>query len=906
MYRIYISLGLLLALGQWLWAGPVDRQRASELAARFVHVDARAEALRAAEQARGGVVPAYHIFNDTDRSGFVILSGEEGAPPILGYSEVGQLQQGRLPEQLAGLLGLYEQRVRELRRAGQQGSPGQSQSIKVYRPRPIVGPLLTCEWNQAEPYNDLAPQKAGEDRAPIGCVATAMAQVMYFHQWPATGKGKRTYNNAHYGELSADFSKSTYRWSDMTPTYKRTRFGTPTWEAKAGAAVARLMYDAAVSVSMQFTPSESGAFTHDAASALDTNFDYHVRYLTRDAMNNVEFVSGIKDELNSGNPILMTGASTGGGHAWVLDGYDENGLIHVNWGWGGVSNGYFELDFMNPPSLGIGGGAGHFNQEQQVILARPRREGATLPERIQGRFSLFGEGMYVDDSRSDLAGGSVVFGIPDMGNWLTPRFKGEFGVGLYAPSGELLHSFSSYPVGEVSRRTYFTSDQRVSVYLTAAQRDLVGRYYFAPISREQRLKSPNANPNAESSWEVVGEWLPMAHSNRIEVELNKGAITVLTDGNTPHFVLTAAPEVLTLAWLSRKGSLRASIKNTSFVTLQGNVALALESVGLTPVVRDTLSLDEMIFYDYTTVDRPLVFDTKGNQRLKEGKYRVSFCVIKPEETYLDEQNKPQVDPREVFTVENPFGPFEIELLKPSNSPIVEYYTTTNYNTSYSLELFRDGKPHESDVLTLEEAKVGQWQIGISLRNYGVGIQTPVRYRLRDMVSGALIDLGTSANVWLRSSIVSNMLTRADIDFSTINLVEGRTYRILAEVKVADKWVDVWNGDVPRRYLFVRKAEAAGNASGQGGNTTDQNGNAVEGIAQARPVLYPNPARAALHLTAEGIESLEVYDMAGRRVLSHEPTSGGAVVDISRLPAGLYIATLRASSGQAWTERLIVR
>lgn len=904
MYRISLLFVFLLQLGQSALAGPIDRERASRLAAKFVKLDPKAEVLRSAELQVAGITPAYHIFNDADRSGFVVLSGEEGLSPVLGYSEEGLLQVGHMPEQLTELLRKYELRIKEIRRRA-LAPIGQSRSIVVNRPKVLVGPLLSCTWDQSAPYNDSAPQKTGEGRAPTGCVATAMAQMMYFHRWPESGKGSRTYTNAHYGELSADFSQSVYAWSSMTDSYTRNRFGVATWEAQAASAVAQLMYDAAVSVQMQFTPQESGAYTHDAAKALDEHFDYHIRFLTRDAMNNEDFVRGVKEELHSGNPIIMTGASKAGGHAWILDGYDENGLIHVNWGWGGRSNGYFELDFMNPPSLGIGGGEGNFNQEQQVILARPRKADATLPERLQGRFSLFAGGMYIDSKRSDLKNGVVQFLIPSIGNWLTPKFKGEFGVGLYSSDGTLEHVYTSYPLGEVPQRTYFTSEQSVRLYLTAAQRDLVGRYYLTPVSREQRLKTEGANPNVESSWEVTGVWLPMGHSNRIEVELNKGVITVLSDGNTPQFVLTEAPEVLSSIWMRREGSIRASIKNKSVVTLRGQVALALESVGQTSPIRDTLALDETVFYDYTEVDRPLNFSTLTNRKLRPGKYYVNFCVIKPAEKYLDRNNKEQIDPRVVYEVENPFGRFEIEILNPSNSPIVEYYTTTN-SSIHKLELFRNGQLYASDELMLADLTKGKWAVGIGLRNYGTALQTPVRYRLKDMTTGEVLDLATSPSLWLRGSVLSNSETRAEIDFGKVKFEADHTYRILVEIKIGSKWVDVWTAEAPRRYLFVKAGEGATSTNEDEPTTPPNNVSVIQIEEEETPLFYPNPARGLLHIAPRALGELEIFDIQGRRVLTHTLRQDAEVVDVSALKMGVYIVKTTSRTGSIRSEKLFIQ
>lgn len=904
MYRIYLSILILVCLSYTAWAGPVDRKEASRIAAKYINVNLQEEALRSAELHRAGHLPSYHIFNDSDRSGFVIVSGEEGLAPLIGYSSTGQLSTNRLPEQLAELLHRYEEQVKKLRAAASLPAPGHSSSELAHRPRIIIGPLLSSRWNQSTPYNDLAPIKTGEKRAPTGCVATAMSQLMYFHKWPEKGKGSHTYTNKHYGKLSADFASSTYDWSNMKPTYTKNEFSTPTWSETEAKAVARIMYDAAVSVNMEFTPEESGAYTYQAAEALDKNFDYHVRFLVRNAINNEEFVDAIKKELDTGNPILMTGAGALGGHAWILDGYDENGYLHVNWGWGGNSDGYFELDFMNPPVLGIGGGGGRFNQEQQVILARPRKADVTLPENLQPRFSIFEGGMSVNTRRSNLMQGIISFDIPNMGNWLTPNYKGEFGIGLYTNEGELLHSFASPVVLEqISRRTYFTSAQNVTINLKANHSTLSGRYYFAPICREQRLKPGATNPRLVNSWEVAGEWVRMAHSNIVEVVLTNAAIDVLSDGTKPRFTLTSKPEVMAEAWMSRKGSLRASIKNESVVTLEGQVALAFELINSTPVKRDTLRLEPTIFYDYSTVDRPLVYSTMSGNKLVPGQYRVNFCIIKPEIRYRDQSGTEHVDPERIYSVNNPFGDFEVEIFDNKDKPVVEYYVSTS--TLHRLEFFHDGKVHSSDMISMKQGEEGKWSIGMSLRNTGSPLTTPVRYSLKDTATDEIVELGTKPSVSLLTNrILSNAQTSVDIDFSSLKLTPGHRYRILCEIQIDGQWRDVWNAEQPRRYLFI-----APKTESETENPTDPNGSStsVETVTSA-PILqiYPNPAHHNLHFRVAASAKVELYDVEGRRVLTDDIASGEDTLDISTLHAGSYIIKLTLHTGEVHTERIIIR
>lgn len=897
MNKFYLSLVVYFCAGWVALAGPIDRKRASELASKFVHIDEHTESLRSAEQSASGFEPSYHIFNDSDRSGFVIVSGEEGVTPILGYSNVGQLSKTNMPEQLAELLRLYEKRILESRATAT--TLGQSNSELIHRPRVLVGPLLKSKWNQNAPYNDMAPIKKGDKgRAPTGCVATAMAQMMYFHKWPKEGRGSNTYTNNYYGELSADFSKSTYDWESMQDTYLKNNFGVANWNDKQAKAVAQLMYDAAISVNMQFTPRESGAYTYHAADALNQNFDYHIRLLVRDAMYNQDFVSGIKTELDSGNPVLMTGAGPAGGHAWVLDGYDENGFLHVNWGWGGFSDGYFELDFMNPPGLGIGGGAGRFNTEQQVILMRPRREGAKLPEEDQGRFSLFGEGMTVVKSRSNLDDGLLVFSIPGLGNWLTPKYKGELGVGLYSDSGELLHVFeSSVQLGEISRPAYFTSAQMVTAYMTVAQRDRSGVHYFQPVCRAQRLKDPTLDPQRVNSWEVSGSWIPVARGNKIKVELDKGSVSVLSDGNTPSFSLAQAPEVLVEAWKGRHGSLRVPIKNESITIVRGQVCAIFERQGdNTQAKKDTLRLDETTFYDNTIVDRPIKYATA--KTLAPGRYKVSFCIYT--------QKSGQTAPKGTFySVSNPFGDFFVEVHDVEGKPILEYYPLQG-RKPYELTLFHDDIALESDAIPMKQINRGNWSIGISLKNYGIAGTYQIRYRLMDMQTREYMELGEKSITLRLNGSVSNAITRVKFDPSKLTLTEDRLYRLVVEVKLDDsRWVDVWNASEPRRHLLIYTKNEKDEKDEEPKDNDEMHSTEVDSVAPTLSLkLYPNPTHHLLNVESTA-EHIELYDMQGRIVRSTVLTEGRATLDVSALPRATYIAKLYDMVGNSVSERIMI-
>ena len=245
-------------------------------------------------------------------------------------------------------------------------------------PRKAVAPLLgDMMWNQDEPYNDMCPSYDLNARCATGCIATAMAQVMYYHRWPETGVGAHTYSPSILGggTLTADFGNTRYAWDDMLPTYDATS------SEASREAVALLMLHCGIAVDMEYSTS-SGAGSAEVAMALATYFNYDkgVAYRQRTNYGSLEWDNAIKSEIDAGRPVIATGRSSAGGHAFVFDGYDDNGLIHVNWGWSGMSNGYFRTTALMPPVQGVGGADGGYNYDQQIITGIQKPQEGSEPD----------------------------------------------------------------------------------------------------------------------------------------------------------------------------------------------------------------------------------------------------------------------------------------------------------------------------------------------------------------------------------------------------------------------------------------------------------------------------------------------------------------------------------------------
>jgi hypothetical protein len=225
-----------------------------------------------------------------------------------------------------------------------------------------VNPLMQTLWNQAPYYNDLCP-----GGSVTGCVATAMAQIMKYWNYPATGSGFHSYNHETYGTLSANFGSTSYLWSSM-----------PNSVNSVNTAVAELMYQVGVSVDMSYSPEVSGAYVITAQSpvtncseyALKTYFGYKntLQGVQRINYDEKQWISLMKTEINAKRPILYAGFGSGGGHCFVADGYDGNEFIHFNWGWGGAFDGFFQINALNPSGTGTGGGTGGYNSGHQAVI----------------------------------------------------------------------------------------------------------------------------------------------------------------------------------------------------------------------------------------------------------------------------------------------------------------------------------------------------------------------------------------------------------------------------------------------------------------------------------------------------------------------------------------------------------
>lgn len=333
--RIALILLCFLFSRTELMAAVVPESSASRIAGDFVFWNSGSRAgsgtLRLAHVVKSGGADRIYIYN-VDGGGWVMVSGDDNTRrQVLGYSPTGRFDYSAMPvnarswiESYADVISRLESHPEYIRR----------DSIIQSRASGAVAPLLgEIAWGQGEPFNLLCPTLSNGERAVTGCVATAMAQIMMYHRYPAAGQGRVSYEwNGQ--TLSADFGK--YDWDLMAPKYTGN-------ESEASRqAVATLMRDCCYSVKMNYGP-ESGAYSPDIPGALVGNFvyDHSLIYLPHSDCDKDSWEKILKEELENKRPVLYSGIGNIGGHAFVCDGYDDKGYFHFNWGWSGANDGYY-------------------------------------------------------------------------------------------------------------------------------------------------------------------------------------------------------------------------------------------------------------------------------------------------------------------------------------------------------------------------------------------------------------------------------------------------------------------------------------------------------------------------------------------------------------------------------------
>lgn len=486
-----LLLSLMLLLSVSAIAGPRSYQQAKAIAQRqaaMLGIEMDAEVTASAKAAprmsvSSAVSPSatcYYVFANGEDKGFTIVSGDDRMPEVVGYSAQGTYDPDHLPANYVGFMKTYQETVEALLKGDAQVSGGLAEARQWRAERAgsaAVAPLLDgIKWDQREPYNNMCPLYEGTNRSVTGCVATAMAQVMMYYQYPKELKTTiKAYNTQTYGiQIPEISSGATYDWDNMLPDYSKSDYNS----AQADA-VAKLMYHCGAAVKMDYGPL-SGANVTPAILATYFGYDADLMQdLTRTVFTLQQWMTLIDNELKAKRPILYSGQASDGGHEFVCDGSDGKGLYHINWGWGGYQDGYFDLTILQPTKGGAGSGSAvdGYNRNCSMIIGIAPDNGkvdeplASYPQIMSINQNAQCGITWTKTTRANVSDNFLAEATTCFANQSTSDFIGYFAYGIKKGNGSIV------PVSNYSRqwnmpkvlpdgRTYGTYDQNPTLTIS--------------------------------------------------------------------------------------------------------------------------------------------------------------------------------------------------------------------------------------------------------------------------------------------------------------------------------------------------------------------------------------------------------------------------------------------------------
>lgn len=395
MVRTAMTL-VFAAVWMNVWADEVTEKQALEEAQQFVASHNNRKSTPTVKSA--GQVSGLYLFNVSGNGGFVIVSNDDQTMPILGFGESGNIDPDDLPNNMRAWLQSYADQIAWLQSNGKDAKDTNNRSRAPRRTaKTDIGPLVKTNWDQGIPYYNLCPEIDGT-KTVTGCVATTMAQLMYYHYAHNNFSAKSTdipgytttttdKNKASYELTVSGLEATTFDWGNMianyTPINPETGKRYLAGNAEQRQAVAKLMLYCGTALHMQYGLSAnggSGAYSEAIPYALKTFFGYDggIQHCYRKNYSYTDWVNLIYSELVANRPVALGGQSAGGGHSFICDGYENRNdadYFHINWGWGGSSDGYFPLSVLQPWEQGIGGSSTldgfSFGQDAVIGIQKP-------------------------------------------------------------------------------------------------------------------------------------------------------------------------------------------------------------------------------------------------------------------------------------------------------------------------------------------------------------------------------------------------------------------------------------------------------------------------------------------------------------------------------------------------------
>ena len=862
---------MLVVVCQAAYGKDVYPKQAVEIAKKYITLSRDVKAQARAKGLRATALAPYYIYNDAQDKGFVIVAGDDDMGEVLAYSNEGILDTLQANPGVKLLLESYRQTYEVLK----EGLVTVKRSTRSGLYSKTVSPLLKSKWGQSHPFNALTGYPYS------GCVATAVAQMMYYYQWPAQGSGKNEYRVTYYNEMKgADFSQSHYDWANMLPDYNYPVSATKEQED----AVALLMNDVGVASFMQYTPSSSGTQGIFAYQALQKNFDYTAAYATKAVEGPTRFAQILRQELLNGCPVYLEGRPAGNasGHAWVTDGFDENGLFHMNFGWDGQGDAYYSLTNLSLSQTGseFQGKPLAFNRAIMAILAHPNNgkypaiDRGLLETSPQLMFNEGGSVLLKDVAdKTFLASQSMTIAMNSFVNKGKP-FKGDVGIAVYDAEGTCrqVAYTDDHAIGGFTQRLYGGSDagfmgsdylvnqvQSVKMKLTGLEN---GYYRLVPVCVAQR---------EDGSWD---EFFAMKKAPIIEVELSDGRGRISEICSTDVvFQLMSQPRLSGQAEQGGKVLTFFTLKNLNGVPRDCYLRVRLLD-DRKAVVLNT-RVDELTEIEgFTEAEIPIVLSLPSS--MTPGRYEVQLSLsADAEETVVYPVN----------LIHDKDAAY-IEVLKAQEKPLMD-----------QVEVFFADDSHEKiESGSVDVSKISLFKMAVLLRtSEGRNYEGNVSMYCEDMMTHEKtqvkgIDDRVSVSSSMSVPLFSYWLRKGDLSWE-----DGHTYRVMVMGEIGGQEVELANPQSATYYLH-RKGDIL--TLSQGTPTS------IGTVAIIAPSFTIKREGGRIIVSGTELKSLRLYDVAGR-LLQQTTSADGKHAVLTLQGSASGISVLRIDAGrQCFTYRLL--
>ena len=688
MRKFYISLLTIVFAAIQIFAAPVDPEKALEIAndfwaskvslkkgMQFKLVPAEGALKASSRTASSKENDAYYVFTEAQNDGFVIVSGDDRLNPIVGYST--NAVSDEMPPALTAWLEEYSEYVNDIRDGKVVPLLNNTRETSTH-----IEPMLVTAWDQVAPYNNMCPILDNGKRAYTGCGNTATTQVMRFHKWPASPIADVEWENNITGEVEfCELKSHVYDWDNMLYNY------TSEYSEAQGNAVARLMVDFGKASKSVYMPGMTGNNSPNIAYALVNVFDYSpdLFIAKRSDYTYEEYIALIRENLNNRQPIVYCGYGQNleTGHGFVCDGIDENNLLHIDWGWNGVFNGYFDIAIMEPEGNGIGGFSDRYNVSQHAIVnIKPRAEGE-----VNKGGTLTLDGMTAFDTKTEekvdklscefvngMAEVGVVFKITNMSH---TDAEGSVGFGILDKNGNLARDMEFYEsdIYPRSLENAYKNDFTLSVSNVEDSEDylpvgkyVVGIFFMNTAEEVEYIRSECNGLILEVTENAVTLSSPMPN-----YELDKFQIVKMPEHSTEKFVFNAT--------FANNSKINRTVVLVPVINYYENgVKVQSERKTEAAVITDLLDVNNII----VTFRIPNAFAQSGT-------YTISFEYIFEGEKNESDEESATIDINKLKSIAGESAQFEVEIIPEDGD---------EYDYNFSLEFVGQESDEEYEVAIL--------------------------------------------------------------------------------------------------------------------------------------------------------------------------------------------------------------